>query len=539
MPHTPPPLPDDTDDDLAAYLDGELDPTDAEKVEADLATDPAARKKASELKKSFALLDYLPTSEPSPNFTNRTVTALQPALAASGSRPVPTVPAPLPRKRWPEVLAWTALALAAASLGFAGHHASRQTAPKPPEELPLSDVAVIEALPLLAGADDLDFVRGLMKDDLFESPSADADLARRDPPSAAERQNLIEQFRALPTTRQQQLRTLHAKLTDPTTTDRTALVSTLEAYAGWLARLPDDDRRRVFDARPERRREVVRQVWEDRWQKALPQKQQDALKHVASEEAKQELLAGYRATDAAHRDEWELAQRQWKKGTRKDKDGKPWPFHDPNTVAEVDRFILSAFGIDPKNLPPADKDKRFDKFEMKSECRLTREEVIALRDKREAAEQGGYWFLYGAYLLQLADRYPTLPRWGNGKLTPLAPKDVKGYTLPKEKDAGKLRAGKWPDFAEDVARSTREAKEATLPPLGPCRPDEFTPAVQQFIEKSLTDADRKSLERYLGKWPDYPREMMKLAERKNLRVPEVTLPGEPAEWREHYRPEKK
>ena len=533
MPPTPHPPPDD--DDLTAYLDGELDPTAAEQVEAELARDPAARAKASELKKSFALLDYLPTPEPSPNFTNRTVTALQPALAASGSRPVPAVPAPPPRKRWPEVVAWAALAAVAAGLGFAGHSASRPVPPaRPPEELPLSDVAVIESLSLLAGADDLDFARGLLADALFDPPSADADFARRDPPSATDRQHLIEQFRGLPPARQQQLRTLHAKLTDPATPDRAALVGVLESYAGWLARLPDDDRRRVLDARPERRREVVRQVWEDRWQKGLPLKQQEALRHVAGEEAKQELLAAYRTHDAARRDEWELAQRQWRKGTTKDKDGKPWPFHDPKTRDEVDSFIHTAFGVNLAALPAAVREKRLEGL-LRGECRLTLEELLTLRDRREAAEQGGYWFLYGAYLLQLADKYPTLPKFADGKAVVSREQVPAGYAVPKEPLKGG-KAGKWPDYAEEVVRLTKEAKADKLSPLGPCRPEEFGRPVREFIERVLSDDDRKALAKHLGKWPDYPREVMKLAEKKNLRVPEVTLPGEPAEWRALYQP---
>ena len=71
---------------LVAYLDGELDPVAARKVEVRLATDPAARERATALKKTFALLDYLPKPEPSPTFTTRTLDKI-PALK-SGSIPV-------------------------------------------------------------------------------------------------------------------------------------------------------------------------------------------------------------------------------------------------------------------------------------------------------------------------------------------------------------------------------------------------------------------------------------------------------------------
>ena len=71
---------------LVAYLDGELDPIAARKVEARLATDPAVRERATALKKTFALLDYLPKPEPTPTFTTRTLDRI-PALK-SGSIPV-------------------------------------------------------------------------------------------------------------------------------------------------------------------------------------------------------------------------------------------------------------------------------------------------------------------------------------------------------------------------------------------------------------------------------------------------------------------
>src|SRR5262249_15358697 len=82
------PPPDPFEADLVAYLDGELDPADARRVEARLATDPEARAKATALKKTFDLLDYLPRPEPSPHFTTRTLPQL-PAASRAGAPPPP------------------------------------------------------------------------------------------------------------------------------------------------------------------------------------------------------------------------------------------------------------------------------------------------------------------------------------------------------------------------------------------------------------------------------------------------------------------
>src|SRR5687768_7586709 len=77
------PTPDPFESELVAYLDGELDPEAAREVEARLATDPAARARAAELKKSFELLDFLPRPEPSPNFTSRTLDKLPTVVVAT------------------------------------------------------------------------------------------------------------------------------------------------------------------------------------------------------------------------------------------------------------------------------------------------------------------------------------------------------------------------------------------------------------------------------------------------------------------------
>ena len=76
----------DADDaELIAYLDGELAPDAAQKLESKLAADAAVRTRATEYKKTFDLLDYLPKPEPSADFTNRTLTKIQPALVAGSS----------------------------------------------------------------------------------------------------------------------------------------------------------------------------------------------------------------------------------------------------------------------------------------------------------------------------------------------------------------------------------------------------------------------------------------------------------------------
>src|SRR5258708_29854858 len=102
--------------DLVAYLDGEMDENGARAMEARINSDPAIRAEAEALKRTWDLLDYLPSQDPSPSFTHRTlerVSGLQPRLAQAA--------APAKRRPWRSVapgLGWAAAVLLAARIGF-------------------------------------------------------------------------------------------------------------------------------------------------------------------------------------------------------------------------------------------------------------------------------------------------------------------------------------------------------------------------------------------------------------------------------------
>src|SRR5256885_970410 len=101
--------------DLVAYLDGELEGDAAQRMEAKLSLDPAARAEADALQRSFNLLEYLPQPEPSPNFTHRTVEKL------AAVRPASTFVSTGASWRWrgPALAAsWAAAMFLAATLGF-------------------------------------------------------------------------------------------------------------------------------------------------------------------------------------------------------------------------------------------------------------------------------------------------------------------------------------------------------------------------------------------------------------------------------------
>ncbi len=62
-----------TDDDLVAYLDGELEPAEAQTIEARLSTDPRVRGRLTELERTWDLLETLPQGAPTDVFTRSTI----------------------------------------------------------------------------------------------------------------------------------------------------------------------------------------------------------------------------------------------------------------------------------------------------------------------------------------------------------------------------------------------------------------------------------------------------------------------------------
>jgi anti-sigma factor RsiW len=81
---------------LVSYLDGELTSEQTEEIEAALHHDPALRKEAESLKQAWDLLDFLPRPEPSPDFTNKTVSQIVSVKSPSGITSKLTSSTPIP-----------------------------------------------------------------------------------------------------------------------------------------------------------------------------------------------------------------------------------------------------------------------------------------------------------------------------------------------------------------------------------------------------------------------------------------------------------
>jgi hypothetical protein len=536
-PRTPPaddpdPPPDEAD--LVAYLDGELDPDESRAVESKLALDPTARASADALKKTYDLLDYLPRPEPSPNFTQRTLTRIDLPAAAPSSPAVPVTGSPQPG-RHSRRAAWVAAGLLAAVGGYFVHALVPPGTATESPDLAFSDVRVIENLPLYLGVDDLGFLRRLDEADLFPPEPGDAGGSARpaaatEPVPAARRDELTRLFRSFPAVRQQQLRQIDSALHDLGPPTRENLADTLERYAVWLDRLPDPDRTEVLSApSPAERLDAVRRVKLRAWRGALPASYRARLDAVKDVDDLTRQIAELRKQEADRRAAWELARRQWDAFKR---ESKPWPFSDDKLAGEIDQYARTV--LRPRLAGP--EQVAFDRLR---------------QDLAQDAGPEGKWFMwvlygwYGSRLVEWSDRHPMLPEYGNGNRTVKAREDLPPEFIQQmnraagqRKPLQSLPGGRWPEFAEAVAKEAKDLRVPVEFPIGPSRPGEFTPAVNEFLKTLRGKSNRRewdSLRQVEGKWPDYPKRMIELAAAHDLSVPGVTLPGSPRKWAELYR----
>lgn len=150
-------------EDLVAYLDGELDDAEAQKVEARLNVDQAARQETEALQQAWELLDHLPRAEASPDFTHRTLESVQ--VRANTER--------MQARRqfwtrwWPRVVGagWAAGLFLAFTAGFLGYR--NLHSPEPSDYELARELRIIENRRLYELVGDLEFLRQLDTPKLF------------------------------------------------------------------------------------------------------------------------------------------------------------------------------------------------------------------------------------------------------------------------------------------------------------------------------------------------------------------------------------
>jgi anti-sigma factor RsiW len=144
---------------LVAYLDGELDADASQRIDELLSTDPRVRQELSQLERTWDLLDRLPRAEVDQSFTQSTVEM----IAVSAAAEVDQEEAALPRRRRRGILLGAGGMLAAA---LAGYWFAGELLPNQNERL-LRDLPVIEDLEAYRQATDLDFLKKLKEEGVF------------------------------------------------------------------------------------------------------------------------------------------------------------------------------------------------------------------------------------------------------------------------------------------------------------------------------------------------------------------------------------
>jgi anti-sigma-K factor RskA len=144
---------------LVAYLDGELSPEEGRRIEALLASDAEVRLKLQGLERSWELLDQLVPTPVDDAFTRSTMEMVAVAAAAEAELSQAALPR-LRRRRW--LLATTGL-LTTLVLGFAAGWLLWSDADRPL----LDDLTVLEHLDEYRQVQDFRFLKRLAEERLF------------------------------------------------------------------------------------------------------------------------------------------------------------------------------------------------------------------------------------------------------------------------------------------------------------------------------------------------------------------------------------
>jgi hypothetical protein len=242
------------DEDLVAYLDGELDDATSKRLEERLANDESARQRLRALAVSWDLLDHLPRSATDESFTRTTVEL----IAVEARKDVEAEQAAIPtrkRRRW---IGGIIAGLAAAMIGFV---AVIVAWPDENERL-LRDLPIVQNFELYDVTPEIDgikFLQDLESKELFVgdaaenvspagtetsadgSPAREVLAARRaevESLSADEKNDLrklYERFRTLPKEEQERLRAFDVALRAEM--DEARLRAVLASYHNWLPTL--------------------------------------------------------------------------------------------------------------------------------------------------------------------------------------------------------------------------------------------------------------------------------------------------------------
>lgn len=147
------------DEELVAYLDGELDATGAARIERRLADDAAYRSRLAQLQRAWDMLDTLQRSEANDDFARSTVEM----IAIKAVDDAKTGQMRVVRQR---SLTWAGISLAVLAAATAGYFLIQWQLDRPNREL-VRDLPVIERIDEYRDADSVEFLQQMHQEGLF------------------------------------------------------------------------------------------------------------------------------------------------------------------------------------------------------------------------------------------------------------------------------------------------------------------------------------------------------------------------------------
>lgn len=158
---------------LIAYLDGELSDEAAASVEKTLAEEIGTRQEVERLTRAWELLDLLPEARASSDFTEKTLTAVRtrlalPAQSETDENDDDVIPGQ-GRERVHRLVRRTAAFLLLLFVAAVGFNSTFRKDSEPIDEL-LIELPVVERLDEYREAGDVEFLKALEQSGLFDAP---------------------------------------------------------------------------------------------------------------------------------------------------------------------------------------------------------------------------------------------------------------------------------------------------------------------------------------------------------------------------------
>ena len=147
-------------EDIVAYLDGELDPESSRQIEQRLAKDGPYRRRLQELERVWDCLDKLPRTDVDNSYTQSTVEMITVAATKDAKRAA----ARGAGRKW---YRWTGSGIAVAVAAVIGYVVVAMN-PRSTNNQLLNDLPVIQNVDFYLYADNIEFLRQLQEEGLFD-----------------------------------------------------------------------------------------------------------------------------------------------------------------------------------------------------------------------------------------------------------------------------------------------------------------------------------------------------------------------------------